>query len=486
MRFFRKGLIGLFLLSLCAGLLAYAGQMVSSSIEERASKGSRPSQKRERVFTVNVMMAEPQTIAPVLTAYGEVKSRRTLDLRMASGGQVIELSPHFVEGGRVEAGDVLVRLNPSDARSTVQRLEADLTDAKAELEDAERALVLVQDELTAALAQSDLRKKALARQVDLQKRGVGTAAAVEAAELAMSSADQAVLVKRGALDQMRARKAQATTRLARAELALEDGQRRLDDTTLIAEFDGVLNSVTLVKGGLVSPNERLGQLIDKSDLEVAVRISTEQYSRLLNDQGELIQSPVMVLMDVLGTPLSAKATVVRDSGAVAEGQTGRLIFAAMKEPRGFKPGDFVRVEITEPAQNYVMKLPASALNAASEVLLLGEDERLEVLKVKLVRRQGNDILVRARGLAGKEVVMEQTPVLGPGIKVKAVRTGADGPKIEEPAMVELAPERRAKLIAFIEANAYIPEDAKNRILGQLRQDKVPLRVVERIESRLGG
>ena len=84
---------------LCAGLLAYAGQMVSSAIEERASKGSRPSQKRERVFTVNVMMAEPQTIAPVLTAYGEVKSRRTLDLRMASGGQVIELSPHFVEGG---------------------------------------------------------------------------------------------------------------------------------------------------------------------------------------------------------------------------------------------------------------------------------------------------------------------------------------------------------------------------------------------------
>ena len=94
--------------------------------------------------------------------------------------------------------------------------------------------------------------------------------------------------------------------------------------------------------------------------------------------------------------------------------------------------------------------------------------------------------VRARGLAGKEVVMEQTPVLGPGIKVKAVRTGADGSKIEEPAMVELAPERRAKLIAFIEANAYIPEDAKNRILGQLRQDKVPLRVVERIESRSGG
>ena len=53
-------------------------------------------------------------------------------------------------------------------------------------------------------------------------------------------------------------------------------------------------------------------------------------------------------------------------------------------------------------------------------------------------------------------------------------------------MVELTDERRAKLMAFIEGNGYIPPDAKKRILAQLKKDKVPANVVERIESRMGG
>ena len=61
-----------------------------------------------------------------------------------------------------------------------------------------------------------------------------------------------------------------------------------------------------------------------------------------------------------------------------------------------------------------------------------------------------------------------------------------GAEIEEVEMVELTDERRAKLVAFIEGNGYIPADAKKRILGQLQKDKVPANVVERIESRMGG
>ena len=105
--------------------------------------------------------------------------------------------------------------------------------------------------------------------------------------------------------------------------------------------------------------------------------------------------------------------------------------------------------------------------------------------MRVFRQQGDHILVRGRGLSGREVVAEQTPVLGSGIKVKPLRSGeASTPK--EPEVVELSDERRAKLIAAIENNAYIPKDAKERILTQLKQDKVPAKVVERIESRMGG
>ena len=55
-----------------------------------------------------------------------------------------------------------------------------------------------------------------------------------------------------------------------------------------------------------------------------------------------------------------------------------------------------------------------------------------------------------------------------------------------PEMVELTDERRAKLVAMVEANTRIPKEAKERILGQLAQAKVPARIVQRLESRGGG
>lgn len=486
MRFFRKSLVGLLLLSLCLGLLAYAGQMVGSAIQERAGEGKRSPQKRERTFTVNVVSAEPQSIAPLLQAFGEIQSRRSLDLRMAKGGQVVLLSENFVEGGQVQAGEVLVQLRKSDAQSALARADADVTDAIAEVEEAQRAFELVTDELEAAREQGDIRQRALDRQMDLKQRGVGTSAAVETGELAVSSVNQLILTKRNGVNQAEARGAQAETRLARAELAYADALRGVEDTALIAEFTGVLSGVSLVKGGLVSPNEKLGSLIDPKDLEVSVRISTEQYTRLLDDDGRLITSPAKVFMDVSGNKLSADAVLNRDSGSVGAGQTGRVVFAALKEPRGLMSGDFVTLNITEPMQNYVMKFPASSLNASNEILFIGDEERLQSQVVQVVRRQGNDILVRARGIAGKEVVAELTPVLGVGIKVKAVRSDGASKIPEEPATVELSPERRARLIAAIEGNGYIPDDAKQRIVKQLKMEKVPAKVVERIESRMGG
>ena len=83
------------------------------------------------------------------------------------------------------------------------------------------------------------------------------------------------------------------------------------------------------------------------------------------------------------------------------------------------------------------------------------------------------------------MVAERTPLLGAGIKIRPLRPGAST-EPEAPAMVELDPERRAKLVAFVEGNARMPAEAKARILGQLEKDQVPARMVERIESRMGG
>lgn len=483
MRFLRQSMIGLFLAAVTLGMLVWAVQMIGGAVQTRMGNERVAPPARERVFTVNVLTAEVGTQSPLLESFGEVASRRTLELRAADGGRVIFLAQGFEDGGAVKTGDVLVRLDPADAQSAFERSQSDLADAQAEERDAIRGVALAQDELAAAQEQADLRLRAAQRQIDLAKRGVGTAAASETAELAASAARQAVLARRQALAQAEARVDQATTSITRAEIALAETQRRLDDTIISAPFDGTLSGANVVEGRLVTVNERLADLIDPDDLEVSFRLSTAQFARLLDENGAIMGADVRVTLDVSGVDLEARGRVTRTSAAAGEGQTGRLVFASLENAVGFKPGDFVTAHVQEPALENVIRLPSSAVDAAGGVLLLGEEDRLEAATVQVLRRQGDDVLVRG-DIAGRDVVEARSPLLGAGISVKPLRKGVQAP--QEPEMLELTEERRAKLVAFVEGNTRMPQEAKARVLAQLAEAKVPARVVARLEGRMGG
>ncbi|MBI6629320.1 efflux RND transporter periplasmic adaptor subunit [Pontibaca salina] len=485
MRFLRQSLFGVFLAGVTLALLLYAGQVVISAIQTRLGAAPQTPPARERVFAVNLQTATSATATPILHAYGAVQSRRTLELRAAVGGRVIELADAFEEGGVVRKGKVLLRIDPADTQAALDRAESDLMDAGFEVRDAERGLELARAELAAAQDQAKLRERAAARQNDLQERGVGSAALVETADLAASAARLAVLSRRQAVAQAEARVDQAATRQARAEIALDEARRQLDETTLTAGFDGTLSEVRLVEGRLVTPNEQLALLVDTDALEVAFRVSTAQYARLLDDTGRLIAAPVAITLDAAGVEFMATGKISRDSAATGEGQSGRLIFARLEDARGFKPGDFVTVAVQEPPLDNVVRLPASSYDAASgTVLVLDGEDRLRALAVTLLRRQGDEVLLRGAGLAGQEVVIGRTPLLGEGIRVRPLRDEAA--LGDEQVMLDLTEERRAELVALVQGDGTLPDEARARLLAQLDAARVPVALIRRIENRRGG
>ncbi len=486
MRFLGRALIGLFLTAVTVGLLATAGYTTYSALQARWADEGRPAQGRERVFAVEVAPLSFGEETPVLTAFGEILSRRTLELRAPAEGNVVLLDEAFEEGGTVSEGQLLLRIDPFEAQSARDTAAADLRDAENELAEAERALELAGEEVAAARAQADLRANALARAQDLAERGVGSAAAVETAELATATANQAILSQRRALAQAEARVDNAGTALDRRRIALAEADRRLAQTEMHAAFDGVLTNVDAAAGRLVSRNERLASLIDPDALDVAFRVSTAQYVRLLDENGTLPQRPMRVVLDVFGLDVQADATLIRESGSVEAGQSGRLLFARLDAPRGLRAGDFVRVEVDEPPLPFVARLPAAALGSDGRILVLGEEDVLEAVDVELMRRQGDDVLIRGEGLRDREVVLARTPVLGEGIRVSPIRPGAaDADPEEDPGTIALDPERRARLIAYVESNTFIPADVRDRMLRQLNEEEVPARMVARIEDRMG-
>ena len=108
-----------------------------------------------------------------------------------------------------------------------------------------------------------------------------------------------------------------------------------------------------------------------------------------------------------------------------------------------------------------------------------------VSEVTLLRRQGDDILVRGDGLAGREIVRQRSPLLGAGIKVRPLRGDSDDARGADEMLV-LSADRRARLVAFVEGSADMPEAVKLRLLGQLAEPRVPARMVKRLEGRMGG
>jgi multidrug efflux pump subunit AcrA (membrane-fusion protein) len=480
MRFMSRGLVGLALGILALGLLALAGGVVQRALEEGAREARPRPAAQERLYAVNVARLAPETLVPVITAYGELASTRELDVRASVGGPLVELAPGFREGGRIARGEVLYRIDPADARAARDAARTDLDDAEAELAEAEAAIALVGDDRAAAEVQRDLRARALARQEDLRGRGVGTTPDLEAAELALSQAQQTLVGRAQAEAQALARVARARIGVARAGIAAAEAQRRLDETSARAPFAGLMSEVAARPGALVGANELLGRLIDPEALEVSFRVTGAEFGRLLGAGGALAAQPVTVVLRLEDVEVRVAGRLDRAGAAVGAGQSGRVVYASLEPDASglLRPGDFVTVTIEEPALDAVARLPAAAVSPEGRILIVGAEERLAEAPVRVLRREGDSVIV-ADAPWGAEYVTARAAQLAPGIRVRPLRDPGE-------AAVALDDGRRAALVAAVEANPALPDAVKAVLIEELQAERVPQSLIDRVDTVTGG
>lgn len=491
MRFLIRGIAGILMVVATTGMIGYGVLVLMEAREDGG--GHRRRAGGERSFIVNVAVLRETTAHPRIVAYGEIRSWRNLELRASAGGQLVEMSPVFRDGAAVAAGDLLFLIDPAEARARQADAVAGLADAKAEKAEADEAILVIKLERTAGIRQRDLRQQALKRQRQLQAKGYATGASVEESELAFATADQAVLSHSRALIAARKRIERTALAVTRATIALEDARRILADTRVEAPFDGLLSDVDAVLGRLVSPNEKLGLLVDPSALEAVFRVSSGQFARLIDENGALRRTPVTVTLDLGDLPVTVKGVVERTAAVVRQGQSGRLIYAQLDLGPAtiLRPGDFVTVTIEELPLPGVAIIPASAATEDGRILLVDADSRVKEQKVSILRRQG-DSLVVAGAPFGAQYITERLPQLGPGVKVgtvdKAVPVAArpDTGNGGGEERIAISDERRKALIAFLKQNDHMPEERKARLLDLLSQPTVPKRLIERLEARMAG
>jgi RND family efflux transporter MFP subunit len=198
----------------------------------------------------------------VLDASGYVVARRQATVSAKITGRLVEVA--IEEGTRVTEGQVLARLDDSNARTALALAEARVAAAASAL-----------DEIRVRLHESELD---LGRIRELAATGVASRA-----DLDVAQAER---------DTHAARLAAARDEVTVAEREVAVRRQELEDTLIRAPFDGVAISKDAQPGEIVSPisagggftRTGIGTIVDMGSLEIEVDVNESFIQRVKPDQ----------------------------------------------------------------------------------------------------------------------------------------------------------------------------------------------------------
>ncbi len=169
-------------------------------------------------------------------------------------GQVLEVGVQ--EHEPVRAGQLLVRLDPDDARARVERARAELAAARNQMHAAEAAAASADAERKAAEVERWRAERELERVQALAKRGAASSQDLDGARAASAAAAARVRAMAQHAEAERAVLGNEAP-LRQAEAALQAAELDLAHTEVRAPFDGIVGRRNVEPGAIVAPGQTL-------------------------------------------------------------------------------------------------------------------------------------------------------------------------------------------------------------------------------------
>ena len=491
MNFLLRSFLGLIILRITLGFLVFGSFVLIEALKKRSEKSDNRRFQKERVFAVNVETLNKQIASPKILSYGEIYSKRMLEIRPLVSGRLDYVSEKFVEGGYVKSGDILFRLNQKDYLNELEIAEIDLEDTKAQLSEAISKLDYANLEFEVSESQLNLRKNALDRQTQLAESGLITSSQLENTQLAYSSSKQQFLNKQNLVKSSKNAIDKLKIQLKRRSISIDKAKRNLDETEIKAPFDGIIASVNILPGSVINKNEKLGTLLDPNSLEVMFNLSANEFARVIDRDGKLLNLDITAYLKLSNNDIPFSGKIERINPEIMNIGSGRKLFASINlgENKTLRPGDFVVLEIKEPSLKNITVLPSSAVTIDGKIFILEEDNRLKEIEVTILRRQGNEVIVSGAP-TDKEYVMQRSPQLGNGLKIKPLRkkdreisNSVNLSKNNE--LVTISPEKQKKLIKFLDNMDRMPKSVKDRLYEEINSGKIKAKTLKRLEKNMG-
>lgn len=335
---------------------------------------------------VGVITLAPEPLPLVNDLPGRISATRSAEVRPRVTGIVKERV--FEQGGIVNEGDVLYRIDPAAFRVQVAQAQATLAGAQASEQQA---------------------RNNLARQESLRQRNVTSGVDLEDAQTTLATAVASVQA---------------------AQAALEAAQLNLDWTEVRAPISGTIGRALVTEGALVTANTDEMALIQQFD---PVYADFTQSSQQLRDLRRALNSGQLVAT----APNEAMAEMYYDDGekyphpgkllfseAAVDATTGQVTLRAeFPNPEGeLLPGLYIRIRIAQATRQDALAVPQMAVSrdpqGNARVYVVKADDTVEMKPVTLgITLDSSRWLVNSGLAAGDVVVVEGSQKLFPGAKV---------------------------------------------------------------------
>lgn len=384
-----------------------------------------PVEEEQRRWPIAALTVEKEQLSPSIRLFGQINTEALTSIRSRSAGDIDTV---FAQAGdSVQAGDLLIAIDPLDAH------------AERDLKFAEREDLLAQR--TQRLAQYESDKQALTQERELvslagrqlernrqlaQSNRVSTRD-VEIAEQALRQQRLALFQRELAVEQHPSRLQQLNAALQRVESQLQIAERNLAATQLTAPEAGRIVDVMVAPGDRITANTLLATLVVPSRVELVATLPLRfvaQVRTLLNDE---ISVPVVTEVD------GVKYVFVLDRFAAQTDRSASMTgyFRLTSGDASQLPlGRFVEARMSIPTEETSIWIPTSALYGRDRVYRVKEG-LLQGITVKLLgeleQHHQSGFLVQAESLEpGDRLLASRLPQAVEGLAVEVVEEFSHG------------------------------------------------------------
>lgn len=351
------------------------------------------SRNRSTGEAVSTEQVQKRNIRESVTASGKIFPVTEIKISSDVSGEVVEL--YVQEGDSVRAGQVLARIDPDAYQSQVERGDATLNSARAQLANSRSQIENLKAQRDQIEAQLINAREIHRRNEDLRKEKVISAQDFEASLTNLRSLEANL---RGAEAGIRAAEQSAEAAaysVKSAEATLRELQTGLRRTTVYAPADGIVSLLNVEKGERVlgtiqMTGTEMMRIANLNSMEVRVEVSENDVPRVS------LGDPVDIEVDAyLDRTFKGSVRQIANSASNLTSLTGAVSLTtdqvtnfivtididpasyadiiSAKKPFPFRPGMSASVEITTNVLENVLSVPIQAVTTR-EVKAEGKDE----------------------------------------------------------------------------------------------------------------